>query len=193
MSHTTRRLPASDAHHGLNGLSGQYPRRTPARHGYAACRHAPLQARAPRRRGAGLASILLHHEHPLLRPAAGAGAVDQSIWEPGRLLVPPHRLDRRVADIHHGEAVPVMPLHLGPRHGVARCGMAHRRSPPGLWWPAAAARPSGSGAQAADAAGPPGHAAKGLRQLVGSCCVRVANQCTRAKRASRPMSGGVTG
>jgi hypothetical protein len=135
MSHTTRRLPASDAHHGLNGLSGQYPRRTPARHGYAACRHAPLQARAPRRRGAGLASILLHHEHPLLRPAAGAGAVDQSIWEPGRLLVPPHRLDRRVADIHHGEAVPVMPLHLGPRHGVARCGMAHRRSPPGLWWP----------------------------------------------------------
>jgi hypothetical protein len=95
---------------------------------------APFRAKAlPARAAVGLvggcAPILVHPQHPLLRPPKGQRACTEAVWAPGRRLMAQPWRGRRWADSPHGQASAVRPRHGGRAPGADRGHHGQRPSP----------------------------------------------------------------
>src|SRR5262245_27087268 len=69
------------------------------------------KAGAPLSRGARLAQSLIDDQHLGACPAERAGAFDEAILEPSRLLMAHHLLGSGWADDHHRASIAIRPLN----------------------------------------------------------------------------------
>jgi hypothetical protein len=92
-----------------------------------------LKARVHCGRGAGAPEIIIDHHHPLTAPAKLEGAFDETVLQPGRLLMPLDLLQGGLPDVDDGQAVTMAALDLvGDAHCAPprRMDRGHDRGPP---------------------------------------------------------------